>query len=491
MPADDELLLKLKFDPDLATVDAAVAMIGQKMEGAGVMAGNAAVKALAMATRGVGTGALAGGIAGHRLSGGTFGTLGGALGGGLGSALGPEGTMIGGAIGAIGGGAMDATVGQMGRALGSVGGLVTGSLSLVARSLHALEEPLGPLALGLNLAGEGLEKLSSLVKGIPVVGSLLGPLTDALAGVPGILKDITGTLISFAAKVSPGIFKQLQLAVESVQATIGQAFVPVMELIKDAIGDFADVLANLIPNTTEVYQALEPLRAVFAEMAKEMKAAAAEVGPAIRQGLIEALRQLAHWAAVAVKVVGLLAGRLKDYFALSDVGKAGVLDLLSGKAFGVDKEQRERTLPAGPAQITGFAEYQRQLQISAFSQGTQGKSIQEQQLDAMLELGKIDEQARAFLEKIDKWATETKQWWDENWPKLESGFAGTVSALGTIKTAIDNIHTFLTQAKNFGKVAAEELAALPGSIVRGVDLQQAWKDLLGLGRRIESGGMFR
>src|SRR5262249_593998 len=168
--------------------------------------------------------------------------------------------------------------------------------------------PTGSVASVIGVAGDALGHLGK------VVGELAGlarPLFDALAGIPTVFMGITETLVSFAAKASPGLFRSWQIALDDVQAVIGHSFVPVLELMRDGVRLFGDVLANLLPNTNEVRSALSEFQAAFASFGREIRVILAEIGPSIRDVLIEGLQQLAHWLAVATRAVVLAVQRLR------------------------------------------------------------------------------------------------------------------------------------------------------------------------------------
>ena len=394
--------LLLRLLPDLTSVDAAVAEIGHHVEVGGMQAGNAFMKAFGAATLGLGPRALAGGIAGNRL-GGFLGGVGGAAGGIIGG-------IPGAAVGAAAGSAAGGVVNMAGQGLGAIGGAGTGALATIAKGLRELQGPLGAVGAGFAALGSTLKTVANVVNAIPVIGGLLGPLSDALAGIPSILKDITGTLVSFAAKADPGTFKQWQIALDDTQAVIGHAFVPVLDLMKDGVRLFADTLANLLPNQQEVYGALKSLRDVFAEVSSEVRGVLAEVGPSIRQSLIDGLRQLAHWAAVATKALWGLIRPLMS--AGGGASHASAADARS--SFGAAWR---------PAHIGGFEDYQRQLQQAFFSLGSGGerqKRPEEQAAESLADLQKIDAEALQLQQGIKDAFDATSAWLQNAWKTVES-----------------------------------------------------------------------
>src|SRR5262249_2160992 len=124
--------------------------------------------------------------------GGLLAGAGGMIGGLVG---GPVGSMVGQMVG----GTVEAVARAAAPAPAAPAKLASAGLPGMAHSLRELQGPLGPVGLGLDALGTGLETVSNAIKGIPIVGSLLGPLTDVLAGIPGTIKDITTSLVGMAA----------------------------------------------------------------------------------------------------------------------------------------------------------------------------------------------------------------------------------------------------------------------------------------------------
>jgi hypothetical protein len=453
---DEELRFALKIDPDLKAVDAALARTAKQVEATAAGISRTYGQALAGAVPGAAAptggapyaGLAGGGVPPHIAANiarinraGTFsyeaaraagalpppggygagagGIVGGAVGG-----IGATGGMISGLTGMAGGAAGMALGGPVGAMIGKVAGQIAGSIaeavpaaigSVIAapakiaamgleglgHSLRELQGPLGPVGLGLDAVGKSLQVVSNVVKMVPLVGSILGPFTDALAGIPGTLKDITTSLTRMAAVASPGAFKVWEIALEDVQGVIGQRFLPILDTMREGVRLFGDVLATFLPTGEEVAAAMGELRAVFAEMGREVRAAAGEMGPQIRGALIEGLKTLAHWAAVAARAVGILAVRLSRTFA--PAATAGTLGVYGGAAAGAGAESSYGAA-ARAASITGFEEYERQLQVAAFREpGYTDPGLAAAQ-EAAASLAEIDAQALDLANKMEEWA---------------------------------------------------------------------------------------
>jgi hypothetical protein len=198
------------------------------------------------------------------------------------------------------------TVRGLNEAVAAIGGGVAYG---AAQGLRGLQGHLGPVGLGFDVAGAGLRGLGTAAGGIPFLGPVMGPLIKGLSVLPAIFKDITSSLTDMAHKASPALFYSWSRALDDVQGVIGRTFLPVLGMMRDGVRLFGDVLANILPDQQEVYEALGELRAAFADAGQEVRAILAEVGPGIREALISGLKQLAHWAAVAARAVTILAGR--------------------------------------------------------------------------------------------------------------------------------------------------------------------------------------
>jgi hypothetical protein len=319
------------------------------------------------------------GAKGAYKSGGVAGVAGAAMSGGAGGEEGEQnkadvitsaasghglttiGSMIGNAIAPGVGGALGVQLAKMiPDVIAGPAKAVASSLSLVSNSLRGLQGTLGPIGVGFDLVSSYMKNVGDSIKKIPIVGEVLGPFVDALTVIPGILKNITETLVGFAAKASPGQFKMFQIAIEDVQGVIGQAFLPMMGMMRDAIRLVGDALANILPNSQEVFEALSPLREAFSGLGDSLRELMTEVGPLIREVLIGGLTALSYVLSLVVKWVDFLVKGLN--FILSPI--KALLGLL-----GVDTSARTSVgAAARPAEFSGFEEYQKKMQLAAFTE---------------------------------------------------------------------------------------------------------------------------
>src|SRR5262249_36541024 len=124
---------------------------------------------------------------------------------------------------------------------------------------------------------------------------LPGPLRPmGLLPLPAVFKDITSSMVRMASVASPAAFRAWAVALEDVQGVIGRTFVPVLNLMREGVRLFGDVLAEVLPNQQEVGAALAEFRQAFRDMGREVRAVMATAGPDIRDVLIAGPMQLGH-----------------------------------------------------------------------------------------------------------------------------------------------------------------------------------------------------
>lgn len=308
-----------------------------------------------------GMSAVKGGGGGGGASGIMGAIVGGAEGGGLGAAA---GAMAGGPTTMMVTAALEG-IKVAGKAAALPLKAVTSGLEMLSGGLRGLQGDLGPIGVGFDLASGAMEKLSGAVKSIPVLGDLLGPFLDQLTMVPGIIKDITSSLVSMAGKASPGQINLFQRAIEDVQGVIGQTFLPVLTLLRDGVRFVGDALANLLPNTNEIHGALAELRAGLADFGGALRDVISELGPMIRTTLIISLRGLgtvlglvAHSAAAMARGFMLL---ISPFTTLGNI-VTGLLGITG------DANRTSVGAAARPASFQGFEQYQQQIQTSAYAE---------------------------------------------------------------------------------------------------------------------------
>jgi hypothetical protein len=314
---------------------------------------------------------------------GMGGLVGGAVGGPIGQVL---GSLIGEAVGEL--------PGKLGEGLARPAQLAAGALSTLSSSLKELSGALGQIGIGFDLVTTGLGKVAEVVHKIPLLGGVLGPLVDNLAVVPGIFKSIVETLVGFTAQANPALYEQYQIAIQDVQAVIGNTFLPVLSLMRDGIRLFGDTLAELLPNSQEVSASLTDVYAAFSEFRKAILEMSSELGPIIRSGLVAALnvlgqiaREVASYVTYLVKAMTPWIAQLREFLGLHKGPARSSIDAA-----------------ARPAQMSGIDEYQRQLQLAAFSApGTAQQS----------DLPTLVLNIQTAIDNIWRWLQEFAKGWEQ------------------------------------------------------------------------------
>lgn len=324
-------------------------------------------------------------------------------GGGGADMSGVEGAIVGGAEGGGAGAAAGAAAGgplaiaavavvELAKAAGKLAAvplkLVSSGFETVGLALRGMQGPLGVVGAGLDVASKMLQGISDIVKKIPVVGDILGPIMDVVAAFPAIIKDITESLVGMTEKASPGVYKQFTLALEDAQATIGEAFIPLVELLTDVVREFSDFLANVLPDASEMAQLLAPLREEFNQLITVLKFFGPEMKMVVVEGLrflINSLRELAMFAKIAAATLGLILMPLRAFGSEQDYNYTGT---------------KKATVAARQPFMGGIEEYQRRLQLET-ARGPRGK------MDTPQNVANIAQS----VANIDRWfTTATEQW---------------------------------------------------------------------------------
>lgn len=238
-------------------------------------------------------------------------------------------------------------------------------MKLWNKVLTDLQKPLGPLNIGFDLLEKGLSKATSLVKGVPFLGKVLGSFGDELTKCVGPAKEVTESLIAMSAKANPGQFKLWARSLDDVQATVGGRFIPVLAKMTEWVDKFGDVLATILPNTAEVEEALKPLFDSLTEFKSALSDLNSEAGPLFREILILGLKQFASVASGLVDVLSWASKKLTEFTKVLRIVAefAGIKVPPPG--------ERQRDFAAQPASFQGLGQYEQSFQAQAFSSGGQ------------------------------------------------------------------------------------------------------------------------
>lgn len=302
--------------------------------------------------------------------------------------------------------------------------LLNTGLGLVNKSLRDLQGELGPIGMGFELVAESLQMVSKVIGALPLIGPALGPLASALAVLPNQFKELVSTLTSMARLASPSVFKMWTFALEDTQGVIGRTFIPILQMMTDAVRTFADVLATVLPSMNEVAYAVAPLREAWEELRKTLRDIFGELGPILRSGIVGVIRSLATILATAVKWFSDFLKRLTSF-------NAEIRQSIAALGLGVGM-RGSGGAAARPVQIQGLEEYSKSLMASAFSMPGQAADSKEVQAlkDVKVEVGKVVTAITgALLKELRVVADWVVQWWEDNWPTMEEWLVKTGTEL--------------------------------------------------------------
>jgi hypothetical protein len=300
-----------------------------------------------------------GGSKGGQMMAALMGSMGGGGKGGGGSMLGTVGSMVGEAFGGeagavIGKAVAEAIPGQIAKPAE----MAKQAFESVSNALKGLSGPLGAFGAGLNLLSDAGKAFSGVIKGIPLVGEVLGPMMDAFTAIPGIFADIVTQLVSFVQLGAPAVFENWNMALRDTIGVIGQSFTPVLKLMTEGIRLFADILATILPNMGEVDAALASVKEAWAEVRDALRDVIGVIGPIIKDILIGALKvfgeviaMVARQVAAALRLLMMIPG----FSLLTGIGSGGGMRSSFGAA-------------TQPAQIQDANAYQQAMIEAAYSQ---------------------------------------------------------------------------------------------------------------------------
>lgn len=279
---------------------------------------------------------------------------------------GRQGVSVGGILGKVGnffGGSIGRIFSGLGQASGGITGLFSGTAGAGAAGAGA-----GAAAgAGAGGAGAGGLLAGGLIGGGGGMMALAGPIGAVAAGAAmaaSAIKDLTLKMIDMAAAAAPGQYELFRQALADTQAVIGRTFVPVLELATDVARSFGDFLANILPTSAQVREALDPVKEAFQAVKEEMR----EVAPFIRDSFV-----------VALKLMAQAVRQTVDQFRFA-------LKMLDGMTGGFFKLYNQFTDPAdkssvgaaaAPARYMEVEDLGKQAALASFQLGTAGEQSQQ------------------------------------------------------------------------------------------------------------------
>ena len=127
-----------------------------------------------------------------------------------------------------------------------------------------------------------------------IEGSFSGALTSAMSMIGGAASagaGIVGAGIAAAGVANPKEAELFGQALKDVTGVIGQVFVPVLQVVTQAVRFFGDLLASILPSAEDMAEVMAPIAEIF----QSLKEALNPILPIIKDVLVKALQALA-WA---------------------------------------------------------------------------------------------------------------------------------------------------------------------------------------------------
>ncbi len=190
-----------------------------------------------------------------------------------------------------------------GRGGAGAGGGAGGVWGLIKQALSGSTGHV-PAVQGINVskaAASGLEEVEAATSGLGEamegLSAAAGPVGIALVAmgagfglVVGAAKQFISTMLDWAAATSPVTVRQFQFALADIQGVLGRAAIPWVEKFTAGLRLVGDVLASILPSTSEMRAALSPLDGYF----KDLRDAFAELAPLLRQFVVGGLKVFAQ-----------------------------------------------------------------------------------------------------------------------------------------------------------------------------------------------------
>jgi hypothetical protein len=190
------------------------------------------------------------------------------------------------------------------------------------------------------------------------------------------------------ALASPGTFQRFQLALDDTTAVVGQALVPVLEIVTQGIRLFGDFLTTVLPSTDEFREALSPI----SDFLNDLRDALASIAPVIHDVLVVGLKVLGAVLRTIIIPFQLLAKFLEGLFGAGE----GLKSSLNAAVRNVSFQSAE-----------SFA---KQVNLAAFKSGIgTGKGPVEKIGEDVAKIGEILKDIGAWVRAIGQKYTGLKE----------------------------------------------------------------------------------
>ena len=143
---------------------------------------------------------------------------------------------------------------------------------------------------GAGGAGGGIGDIGMAAEGgagyLAGAGMAAGAALAVLAAEVAIATRAFHQLQDAVGRANPAVMQRFELVMNDTIATVGRAFVPVMEFATDVVRDIGDVLANVLPSSKDVRDFLNELRPILSDL----KGVFMDLAPVIKEGFVGTLR---------------------------------------------------------------------------------------------------------------------------------------------------------------------------------------------------------
>jgi type VI secretion system secreted protein VgrG len=262
--------------------------------------------------------------------------------------------------------------------LSQVGKLATGAAKEAIPATSTAGAATATTAAGATVAAA---PASGAASALTAVSAALGPIGIA-ATAAAVALDIVGKTLKDAfaetqhlvSKANPAVMKRFTLAFDDMEAVVGHRLTPVMETATKITREIGDVLATVLPNTSEMRDVLAPLGDTFKDVVQATK----PLIFAMKEGLSAALHEL---ATTVQFTAGVTSGATEHWRQWA-------------KRMGMEMES-SMGAAARPAKVQGIESYLNSAYASALSSG--GNDPGQQTAKNTKEATDILKEVREFL----------------------------------------------------------------------------------------------
>lgn len=141
--------------------------------------------------------------------------------------------------------------------------------TVAERAYKAIADRLGAALEEAGSSGISGKTFGALVGGSEGISGIIGATGElgvalGAAGIAiGAFTKVLDQIINLAGAANPVLLQMFNDVLSDINAVIGQALVPILQLVTEAVRFFADVLATLIPSAADIRHVMEPMFVIF------------------------------------------------------------------------------------------------------------------------------------------------------------------------------------------------------------------------------------